>query len=52
MPTTTVFRFLHRTDLFDKPGNVLHPQRAMTTAPTRVLGLMGLIIVVVIFILP
>jgi len=52
MPTTTVFRFPHRTDLFDKPGNVLHPQKAMTTATTRAAALSGLIIFVVILILP
>jgi hypothetical protein len=41
-----VLRFL------DKRGCRMHPQRAMTTARTRVPALLGLLVIVVILILP
>jgi len=51
MEATRVIRF-HRTDVFDKRGNDMHPRRTMTTAISRAAALSGLILFVVILILP
>jgi hypothetical protein len=46
-----VLRF-HKTDVFDKRPEDVHPKWAMTTARTRIPALAGLILFVVILILP